>query len=127
MVKESCFTPKELAMHKITNHLNSKTSLFFTIVCTLFLSGCDKDVHDHPELTTGKQLFEYHCSSCHKSTGTGHFLKGVPANKDTDLAIWQIKHKIKNKASQDSKTKMPAFPNMSPEEASLIANYVKNL
>lgn len=114
-------------MHKITNHPITSLSLFLTIACTIFLSGCEQDVHDHPELTTGKQLFEYHCSSCHKSAGTGHFLKGVPANKDTGLAIWQIKHKIKDKASPDNKTKMPSFPNMSSEEASLIANYVKNL
>ncbi len=114
-------------MYKINNHAITPPSLFFTFACTIFLSGCEQDVHDHPELTTGKQLFEYHCSSCHKSTGTGHFLKGVPANKDTDLAIWQIKHKIKDKASQDSKTRMPSFPNMSSEEALLIAQYVKNL
>lgn len=93
--------------------------LFFT------LSACDQDIHNHPELTTGQQLFEYHCSSCHKATGTGHFLKGVPANKDTELQSWQIKHKIQDAA--EDKSKMPSFPNMPPDEAALIADYVKRL
>ncbi|MFD2229837.1 c-type cytochrome [Alkalimarinus sediminis] len=89
------------------------------------LSGCDKDTHNHPELITGKQLFDHHCAGCHAETGKGNFLKGVPPNKQSSLSIWQIAHKIRIEAND--KRKMPLYPNMSTQEAELIADYVKQL
>jgi len=95
------------------------------IAITLTLVGCDKDIHNHPHLVTGKQLFEHHCATCHRETGTGDFLKGVRANKDTKLSMRQIAHKVRK--SESEKRKMPLFPMMSTEEVALIANYVKRL
>jgi len=95
------------------------------ILSSVLLAGCSKDIHDHPDLVTGKQLFEYHCSGCHKSTGTGIFLKGVPANKNTDLTRGQITHKLRK--GDDLNTKMPIFPNMGIIEAAKIATYVDDL
>lgn len=100
-----------------------KRIAFFVIV--MVLSGCNKDIHSHPELVAGRQLFDYHCASCHSETGKGNFLKGVPPNKNTSLTVWQIAHKIRTDAND--KRKMPLYPNMSTEEAELIADYVKQL
>jgi mono/diheme cytochrome c family protein len=87
--------------------------------------GCSNDSHDHPKLVTGEQLFNYHCSGCHKTTGEGNFLKGIPASKDTYLTSLQIAHKVKSGGA--GKSKMPDFPGMSEEEAEKIATYVKSM
>jgi len=99
--------------------------VFCAAVVHFSLTGCSKDMHDHPKLTTGKQLFEHHCASCHKVTGKGAFLKGVPANKDTILSKSQIVHKIKDQSSANEK--MPSFPKMSAYEAAKISAYLKNI
>ena len=95
------------------------------LVMVMVLSGCNKDIHTHPDLVTGKQLFDYHCASCHSETGKGNFLKGVPSNNNNSLTVWQIAHKIRIDAND--KRKMPLYPNMSAEEAEVIADYVKQL
>ncbi|MEJ2402704.1 MAG: cytochrome c [Candidatus Thiodiazotropha sp.] len=90
------------------------------------LQGCsDDDSHNHPKLETGEQLFNYHCSACHKKTGVGNFLKGIPASKSTYLTSLQIAHKLTTGGVEGSK--MPKFPNMSEEEAEKIAEYVKSM
>jgi len=96
-------------------------------MCLLFLlaGGCEKDVHDHPKLTTGKQLFEYHCAPCHGREGKGDFLKGIPANRETQLDFRQIAHKIR--AGGAKKSKMPVFKTMSDGEAEKIAQYLESL
>ncbi len=110
--------------------MNDRT--FFTagkaIVASLLLialSGCSGESHDHPERVTGEQLFNYHCAGCHKTSGSGNFLKGIPASKDTYLTRLQIAHKLKSDGSDGSK--MPGFPNMSEAEAEKIASYVKGM
>jgi len=87
------------------------------------LSACSRDVHEHPELTTGKQLFDYHCSDCHGVSGEGKFLKGVPANRDTNLQTVQITHKIR----EGDSGRMPKFDSMPPQEARKIALYLKRI
>jgi len=111
-----------LRMNKIALE---KIYLCAAIILTAPLfQGCSKDAHDHPELVTGKQLFDFHCSGCHKGTGKGNFLKGVPANKGTQLTIGQLEHKIKSDAKG---SKMPSFKNMSAGEARKIATFLKTL
>ncbi len=95
------------------------------LLAPIFISGCEKDAHDHPELVTGQQLFEHHCSGCHNKTGKGNFLKGVPATKDTIMDVNQISHKVIS--GIEGGAKMPSFPSMSDEEANIIADYMKNL
>lgn len=95
------------------------------LLCIIVLSSCDKDVHNHPELMTAKELFDYHCASCHTVTGKGNFLKGVPPNKNSPLTPWQIAHKLR--LDNNDSRKMPLYPNMSLGEAQVIANYVKDL
>ena len=105
------------------------TRIFYGLLsCLFFVSiyGCNSnDKHDHPDLVTGEQLFEYHCSGCHKNTGHGNFLKGIPANKNTDLSSAQIVHKINLDAEEGSK--MPTFPAMSETETAKIASYLKQM
>lgn len=97
-------------------------ALFFVMIT---FNGCSDDVHNHPQLTTGEELFEYHCSGCHKQSGKGNFLKGVPANRDTILSTLQITHKIKS--GSEGGSKMPSFQTMSEKEAQKIATYLKNI
>lgn len=93
---------------------------------TALLSGCsDDDSHNHPELKTGKQLFEHHCAGCHHSAGNGNFLAGVPANKGTSLSNAQIVKFMRDTHRENSK--MPAFEGMPDEEATKIAGYLKSL
>ncbi len=100
---------------------------FWLLLCWCFLmfSGCSHDKHDHPDLRTGKQLFDYHCAECHKKTGKGQFLKGIPANKGTALSAGQVSHKVK--FNDGAQSKMPSFPEMSNFEAQKIASYLKKL
>jgi len=98
---------------------------FWAFLFVITLNSCSKDVHDHPELVTGEQLFNYHCSGCHKETGKGNFLKGIPENRDTHLSTFQIAHQVKK--GGESGSKMPTFTKMSDEESIKIAAYVKSL
>ncbi|MCP4995706.1 MAG: cytochrome c [Gammaproteobacteria bacterium] len=105
-----------------------RSQIYYLLTSCLLLltvSGCSNDVHDHPDLVTGKQLFNYHCSGCHNETGQGNFLKGVPANKGTAMSPEQIKHKII--ADENGGTKMPSFPKMGRAEATIIASYLKQI
>ncbi len=112
-------------MHKVKKSYALKyTFIQAYIFCIVFLVGCNYDVHNHPELVTGQQLFEYHCARCHKETGTGNFLKGIRPNKGTRLTIYQIAQKI---YVEEETSKMPSFPNMSAKEAAKIASYLKEL
>ena len=100
-------------------------NMLVAFLCVITLNGCSKDIHDHSKLTTGKQLFDYCCSGCHKETGKGKFLKGIPASKGTSLSAFQLIHKIKN--DEESGSKMPAFPTLSNEQAQKIAEYIKSM
>ncbi|MEH6651450.1 MAG: cytochrome c [Motiliproteus sp.] len=98
-----------------------RLSSFLFIV---FLAGCSgDDSHDHPDLVTGQQLFDHHCAGCHKNTGRGNFLKGVPANQDTALSSGDIEHKIRTEGAEG----MPSFPTMGEAEAAKIASYLKQM
>lgn len=100
-----------------------KNSLCCSVL--LLVAGCSADQHDHPELKSGQQLFEFHCAGCHQADGSGVFIKGVPANRDTDLSSLQIVHKLQS--GSEKKTKMPVFEKMPQQEASKIARYLKQL
>ena len=99
--------------------------LVFSIIVVLFSYGCRRDIHDHPSLTTGQQLFEFHCLECHREKGQGSFLRGVPPNNDTQLSAFQISHKIRKANGKESK--MPLFPTMSKQEAIKISYYLKQI
>lgn len=107
---------------KINNIIVSLLMITFLVACE-----SDKNPHDHPELKTGKQLYDFHCAACHGENGTGNFLSGIPANRNTQLTIDQIIKRVLAKEPGDSKRKMPVFPEMSQEEAHKIAAYLLEL
>ena len=95
------------------------------IVCLLILAGCDQvDVHDHPQLKTGEQLYNHHCASCHRQSGDGAFLDHVPAVKYTPMKIREIVDHIRGHGRADD-TRMPRFSDMSVHEADRIAVYIR--
>lgn len=85
------------------------------------LAGCGKPTDE----MSGKELFEKYCAKCHKSTGKGNFLLGVPANKGTKLSYWEIKLKITRGSGKHSK--MPKFANLTDTQAGLIADYLLSM
>jgi len=107
--------------------LNTEKWSFFSLgLILLCLSACNKDQHNHPELTSGKELFEFHCATCHQKNGLGTFLKGVPANISTEKnqpeIVWHI-----TRGSQSSQSRMPVFSNMPIDEANKIAHHLLSL
>ncbi|MCU7834507.1 MAG: cytochrome c [gamma proteobacterium symbiont of Taylorina sp.] len=104
---------------------------YYLQIITLCLSfflliSCSSDSHNHPELKTGKQFFDYHCASCHDTSGMGSFLKGMPANILNDKTQAELIHYIKhgNTAERD---KMPVFKTMPDKEAKQIARHLLKL
>ena len=91
----------------------------------LCLNACTRDIHDHPDLITGKALFNFHCKECHLGSGTGNFLYGVPANKNTDLSTSQISHMIRHNGEPGRN--MPIFATMGNSEVIKIAEYLKEM
>ena len=99
-------------------------------VCTLVVTamvGCskDRDHHDHPNLTTGEELFEYHCADCHGDDGTGKLVNSTPANILTRKDRQGIVSYIKSESRQGRK--MPVFATMPTAEANKIAAYLIEL
>lgn len=93
---------------------------FFVVISavTFLLAACEP-----PENATGKQLFEHYCATCHKDSGKGKFLKGIPSNLHTDLSTAQIVVLIKH-GKREFKD-MPAFQDLTQEQAVAIADYLK--
>ncbi len=102
-----------------------KNVLFFSIASLLTSQACDADEFNSPQLTTGKQLYEYHCSVCHQLDGHGNSESGYPPIIHTTLRSWQIRHKINGDETLDGK--MPTFKDISKSKAKLISNYIKTL
>ncbi|MET0028487.1 MAG: cytochrome c [Candidatus Thiodiazotropha sp.] len=87
---------------------------------TLTFAGCS-DVNDYKPGggLDGKAMFSQACASCHGESGNGKFgflLKIAGTDESTE----EIVGKIANGGSI-----MPAFPNISHDEAQSIALYLK--
>ena len=107
-----------------------RTLLLYATVCAIAgmgLAGCSKnrDHHDHPSLTTGKELFDYHCAECHGEDGTGRLVDRTPANILTRKSAQEIVNYIVSDTGQGRK--MPVFATMPREEAAKIAAYLIEL
>ncbi|GGC01978.1 hypothetical protein GCM10011352_30200 [Marinobacterium zhoushanense] len=86
----------------------------------LAIAGCDQELDANT--TDGKELFNYHCAGCHKESGTGSFLEGIPANRTTQLTEKQVTQLILHGKSQ--MPDMPAFSQLSEQQARNIAQYL---
>ncbi len=89
------------------------------------LSGCSGDQHDHPDLTTGEQLFNYHCAECHGVQGTGNLIDGIPAIILTKKSHQEIINYITNETGHERD--MPVFSTMPADEAKIITDHLLTL
>lgn len=89
---------------------------------TLFLAACSGE----PDASSsGEELYNYHCASCHKKSGDGKFLMRIPANKMTGMSKADVTTLIKN--GHSSKRKMPPIEGISYSQARKITNYLWTL
>ncbi len=97
------------------------------VMLGVVVAACSKgiDNHDHPGLTTGEQLFNYHCVVCHADDGTGRLVDGTPANILTAKNMQGIMDYIISDTGQGRK--MPVFATMPRAEAAKIAAYLIQL
>ncbi len=104
------------------------TRILVSLFSLSLLSGCTSN---NGKPVTGKELYEYYCAGCHRDTGAGQFLRGIPPliqNKSlnpTPLKSWQVRHKIMSGPSANRK--MPSFNNINNEQARLISQYIQKL
>nr|WP_232846276.1 cytochrome c [Amphritea pacifica] len=90
----------------------------------MFLCGCS-DSAPQTDSTDGEKLYGLYCETCHKSDGSGKFLKGIPANRYTSLQKDQVIMLIRQ--GDPSRPDMPTFTNLTEEQASAIADYLFSL
>ena len=89
------------------------------------LTGCSQDQHDHPNLITGKQLFNFHCAECHGVQGTGKLFDGIPANILTKKSPEEIITYITTETGYIRE--MPVFSTMPADEARAITDHLFTL
>lgn len=94
----------------------------FVIVNVL---GCSRDHHDHPDLTTGEELFNYHCAECHGEDGTGKLFDVMPANILTHKSPQGIIDYITTEENHERN--MPVFKTMPAAEARAITAHLMKL
>lgn len=98
--------------------------IILSALLIFLLSGCS-DSTPQTSSTDGKKLYTLYCETCHKSTGNGNFLKGIPANKLTLMHKSQLVLLIRQ--GNPSLPKMPTFPNLTEQQASAIVDYLFRL
>lgn len=103
--------------------MNKFVSGAITIIA---LTACsNRDNHDHPNLRTGEELFNYHCAECHGKDGTGRLADQTPANILTQKRQQEIINYIRTDVNPERK--MPVFATMPALEASRITNHLLKL
>jgi cytochrome c553 len=100
-------------------------SLLRLAMVVVSLSGCSGDQHDHPNLTTREQLFNYHCAECHGEQGTGKLFDGIPAIILTNKSPSEITKYITTETGQERA--MPVFSTMPADEAKIITDHLLEL
>lgn len=96
------------------------------ILSASLLAACGQpDDHEHPQLTTGRQLYLHHCAPCHRDEGTGSFPRGVPGLKDMSMTYRQMTDHIRGKGRAPA-SRMPEFSTMPKAEAEAIAVYIRS-
>lgn len=98
--------------------------LFALSVSLTACSDKDKNRHNHPHLNTGKALYDFHCAPCHRDSGMGKILIGIPPLVYSKMTPEQIRTWVKNKADHE---KMPVFSDMPDQELDKIINYIDSL
>lgn len=79
-----------------------------------------------PELTaTGKQMYEDYCAGCHKSSGVGAFIFGIPPVYGHNLDRAKVVRLIR--FGDPDYPRMPVFPEIRFSQAHKIAKHVEEL
>lgn len=99
----------------------STTKPLIAWLLPLLLLGC-ADQQDYKTLN-GEQLFNQICADCHRQTGKGKFLEGIPANAGTALTREQLIRLITQGSQQHQS--MPVFKQLDRQQAGRIADYLK--
>ncbi|MBV1787993.1 cytochrome c [Marinobacterium sp. D7] len=89
---------------------------------TLAVSACDGQQEPGSNSTNGMELFNYYCAGCHKESGNGSFLEGIPANRTTKMTEAQVTQLILHGKTQ--MPDMPSFSQLSEQQARNIAQYL---
>ncbi len=99
-----------------------KTTRFIAACLTVAaLGGCSSSDYTPTTGAAADQLFAEACSGCHGDNGAGKFgfLLAIAGSEESTETIVD---KIRNGGHL-----MPAFPQLSEEQASAIAGYLKSL
>lgn len=92
---------------------------------SLTLGGCFYS-NDPPSATaTGKQMYEEYCAGCHKASGIGKFVMGIPATFSNNLSRTEIIKLIRE--GDPRYPRMPVFPQIKFTQADKIARYLDEL
>ncbi len=101
-------------------------AVLMSILASVTLIACsNRDNHDHPNLKTGKALFNHHCADCHGKDGTGKLADQTPANILTKRDHRGIINYVTSNVNPNRD--MPVFSNMSHAEAAKIASHLLSL
>jgi mono/diheme cytochrome c family protein len=104
---------------------NFVKAVIASLILILVAAGCSRDDHDHPDLTTGEQLYNHHCAECHGEDGTGKLFDVIPANILTKKSPIEIMNYITTATGHERQ--MPVFKTMPKSEARLITEYLLEL
>ena len=74
----------------------------------------------YPDLATGKELYQHHCERCHRDSGNGMFLKGVPVSRLKEIHLKDLKKQVTEGSGM-----MPGFDKMTDEQIDKINRYLK--
>lgn len=90
-------------------------------LCLPLLGGC---MDDKPKSSaSGESLFNHYCANCHQQSGTGSFLEGVPANRDTKLTQQEVVNLVLY--GREDKPGMPQFRDqLTPTQAKKVAEHL---
>ncbi len=100
---------------------------FLPILWLILLSSCakDHDQHEHSEGATGADFYNIHCAKCHKKSGMGAVLQGIPPVIYHEMKHSDLRKFIINDAHE--KDKYHKFPNMPKDEARKISRHISSL
>jgi len=99
--------------------------LMVVLLMVFALSRCMYNRDVPPRLATGKQMYNDYCASCHRGSGLGKFILGVPPSFTNKMSRAQIVRLIRE--GDDKYSRMPTFPQIKFSQAQKIVNYLKTL
>ena len=101
--------------------------MLLLILSVLLLNGClsEKSGNELGEDATPAELFSTYCADCHKKSGKGNFLEGIPPNRSTKLSDKSIIGLITK--GNHAYPKMVVYPRMSKENAQKIVDHLRFL